>query len=407
MNHGIFRSDYQDNFTKIANNDPAFDTLSPIAKAVWHELVTKPKNWKVIPNAIAKKARMSLYSVKKALQELKKEGFLVVERVRNNLGRWVESACFFKQTPSIPTPDLKKSNPPSEPVRSTSRNPTAGVSTAGILPALVIYKESNTEINKTEEISTSNTPLTRDVCDSFEVFETSFFEEDSEPEPCEDLESTPTISTAMTAPIAFSSEEVSPAEITIVASEVCVPDAELSATARFDRQIRTYTPVEALTAELVEIYNRIKPEHWGKCAQIGHHIPRQVAKLLREYPDAESLRQEWLEACLAAKANNFYNSPKFQNGTINFLLDPNKVDRLAQLAQAWRDRPESAKMQVAQKMVSDRDGIPSWENPDVMLTGVTLIVRRAIYKGYIRNEDFSSADCPSIEYLQAYFGELF
>jgi hypothetical protein len=198
-----------------------------------------------------------------------------------------------------------------------------------------------------------------------------------------------------------------PPPVTNISEVVGIPDCDLSSVARFDRTLRTYQPTEDLTAQLVETYNKVKPDHWGKCLQIGTHMPRQVAALVRSYESPELVAQEWGEACLALKANDFYNSPKFQSGNINFLLDPSKPDRIPQLAQAWRDRPQQQKEQLAHKMVAASNGIPRWENPDVVLTGAMLHLRRDRYARYVTREDFDNPDCPSINYLQTYFPELF
>jgi DNA-binding MarR family transcriptional regulator len=282
-----------------------------------------------------------------------------------------------------------------------------------------------------QETSTNSTPLTG-VCDNPEVFETSFSEQDPEPEPCLNTSSLPLTPIDMTSTNNPSGEEKVPADTTIIPEELRAvpaqpvrvepsgtariamdltvayrPDCDLGSTARFDRQIRTYQNVDTLTANLVEIYNRIKPEHWGKCTTIGFHLPRQVASILRWYEDGDLLIQEWGEACLALKANDFYNSPDFKNGNINFLLDPTKTERIPQLAQAWRDRPQVQKEQLAKKMVADVDGIPSWENPDAILTGVKLFVRRKMYKLFITAGSFDHPDCPPVEYLQTHFADLF
>lgn len=290
-----------------------------------------------------------------------------------------------------------------------------------------------------EDPSIRSTLLTR-TCDNLEVFEASILDEDPESEPCLNTSSLPFTPIDMTSTNNPSGAENLPPRTTFVPEQLKTvpaqftnieppttdqmgeaptdrttmdmtvthqPDCDLGSTARFDRQIRSYQNVDALTVELVEIYNRIKPEHWGKCAAIGVHLPRQVASLLRYYQSADLLIQDWGAACLALKASDFYNSPKFQSGTINFLLDPTKPDRISQQAQAWRDRPQAQKEQLAQKMVAASNGIPTWENPDVCLTGMKLYLRREIYKRFVEGSKFDHPDCPSVEYLQTYFPELF
>jgi hypothetical protein len=228
-----------------------------------------------------------------------------------------------------------------------------------------------------------------------------------DPEPCQPPIIPPSPAKESASTNNPSSEEDLPPPVTNISEVVNTPDCDLSSVARFDRTLRTYQPTEDLTAQLVETYNKVKPDHWGKCSQIGVHMPRQVAGLVRRYESPELVAQEWGEACLALKANEFYNSPKFQSGNINFLLDPSKPDRIPQLAQAWRDRPQQQKEQLAHKMVAKANGIPRWENPDVVLTGAMLHLRRDRYARYVTREDFDNPDCPSIDYLQTYFPELF
>jgi DNA-binding MarR family transcriptional regulator len=166
-----------------------------------------------------------------------------------------------------------------------------------------------------QETITNSTPLTG-MCDNPEVFETSFSEQDPESEPCLNTSSLPLTPIDMTSTNNPSGEEKVPAHTTIIpgrlktipaqpvrtepsgtarmAMDLTVayrPDCDLGSTARFDRQIRTYQNVDTLTANLVEIYNRIKPEHWGKCTTIGFHLPRQVASILRWYEDGDLLIQ--------------------------------------------------------------------------------------------------------------------
>jgi len=229
----------------------------------------------------------------------------------------------------------------------------------------------------------------------------------SDPEPCQTPIIQPLSAKESASTNNSPSEEDLPPPVTKDSEVVNVPDCDISSVARFDRNLRTYQPTEDLTAQLVEIYNKVKPEHWGKCLQIGVHMPRQVASLLRRYDSPELVIQEWGEACLALKSNDFYNSAKFQSANINFLLDPTKTDRIPQLAQAWRDRPQPQKEQLAQKMVAASNGIPRWENPDVVLSGAPLHMRRLRYRRYIKDQEYHRADCPSIEYLQTYFPELF
>jgi DNA-binding MarR family transcriptional regulator len=282
-----------------------------------------------------------------------------------------------------------------------------------------------------EDPSNNPTPLTG-ACDKLEVFETSFSAQDPDPEPCLNTISLPMTAMELVSTSNPSGVEDLPAHTTIIPEQLKTspaqpvgvepsgtarlevdlvvayqPDCDLGSTARFDRQIRTYQNVDVLTAELVEIYNRIKPEHWGKCTTIGIHLARQVAALLRYYQSADLLVQNWGEACLALKASDFYNSSKFKSGTINFLLDPTKPDRISQQAQAWRDRPQVQKEQLAQKMVAASNGIPTWGNPDVQLKGMLLHYAKKEYARYIANDNLNHPDCPSLDYLKTYFGDLF
>ena len=395
MYHGILRAEHTSNYT-IVSNDPRHEDLSSNAFKILMLLLRKPNNWKIIPNAIASGAKLSLYAVKKALRELKNTGFVICENIRDGAGRWSGSFRFVKENPDLP-------NPPQMDVYSASRNPASGESSGGISTPLIINKESNIQVNNTT--STNYTHMT-EQCDEIEVFNTSSSTEDPESESCQDPIIAPLPAKESASTNNSPSEEDLPPQVTIITASY-MPDEDLSSVARFDRTIRTYQPTEDLTTQLVETYNKVKPDHWGKCSQIGAHMPRQVAGLLRRYESPELVAQEWGEACLALKANDFYNSPKFQSGNINFLLDPTKPDRIPQLAQAWRDRPQQQKEQLAKKMVAAVDGIPQWENPDVVLEGTNLFFARKRYARWISAGDFTHPECPSREYLKTHFGDLF
>lgn len=259
------------------------------------------------------------------------------------------------------------------------------------------YQDTNQD--NFQNPSTTHTDPDR-VCENFEP---EILPPDPEPCPIPIIPPLPAKEPAST--IDPPSEEDLPPPVTNITQQY-MPDCDLSAVARFDRNIRTYQPTEDLTAQLVETYNKIKPDHWGICTQIGAHMPRQVAALVRRYESPELVIQEWGEACLALKSNDFYNSPKFQSANINFLLDPSKPDRIPQLAQAWRDRPQQQKEQLAHKMVRDAiSGIPD-HRTGAILSEMILLTRRPRFKS-MYDKDPNDPRLPSFDHLQQYYPEIF
>jgi hypothetical protein len=395
----ISRIDHRSGYTKLANDFFRDHDLSRMARLVLGYFLSNSEQWYVKLDQAAKQLGMCRATLSKYIEELITKGRLIRDRVRQPNGFFAGYRYrVFEQPVALEQDSLP------EPVLSM---PTfSAVEELGAQKIGVILKTNLTNNQINQETSTNYT-LPTGVCDELEVFETSFVEQDPEPEPCLNKIPSPIAAMNLTSTNSPSSEEDLPAATTNITAVTQIPDCDLGSTARFDRQIRTYQDSAALTEELVKIYNQIKPEHWGKCTTTGTHLPRQVAALVRRYGDAQLVIQEWGEACLGAKANEFYNSAAFKNGNINFLLDPTKTDRIPQLAQAWRDRPQVQKEQLAKKMVAAANGIPTWGNPDVQLKGMLLHFARKEYAGYIASGNFNHPDCPDLDYLKTYFAELF
>jgi hypothetical protein len=384
-------------YTQIHNSLLEDNTISWQAKGLLAYLLSRKSGWTISSRHLATVSKGGIDQVQRTLRELQTARYIHREQLRDERGRLGDWVSWIYESPDANDRVSPELSDVTENGKTDRGKPDRSKTDRG-KPDRINTNQSKTEVLKTELLTHTDPER---VCEKFEPEEIL-----PDPEPSQAPITLPaaTESTSTSHP---SSEEDLPPSITKKVQLANIPDRDLSAVARFDRTLRTYQPAEDLTAQLVETYNRIKPEHWGKCSQIGAHMPRQVAGLIRRYDSPELVIQEWGEAILALKINDFYNSPKFQSGNINFLLDPTKPDRIPQLAQAWRDRPQQQKEQLAQKMVAAVNGIPRWENPDVMLTGAMLSIRRDRYRRYVATQAYDRHDCPSIDYLQTYFPELF
>ena len=192
------------------------------------------------------------------------------------------------------------------------------------------------------------------------------------------------------------------------------PTGYLAKTEKRYNTVLSRSELSEITQELIDIYNKVKPSCWGTCTQITAYLTKQVSTLLEIYQQdldlpasIESLKNDIAGAHLSCKGDDFYDKSTFGIPSIAFFLDPKRIDKLRNRAQVWYDRPQQQKEQLAKKMVAAVGGIPRWENPDVVLSGAALHLRRDRYQRYIKAQEFNRADCPSIEYLQTYFPELF
>lgn len=173
---------------------------------------------------------------------------------------------------------------------------------------------------------------------------------------------------------------------------------------KFDRQMRTPAPDEDLTTELLTLYNNAKPEHWGECRALNSVLRNQIRQLRSRYSSDEELIEDWKAAILGYKASDFHNSPKFQSGSIYFLLDSKSPDRVKVAAEKWRSSSQSTKSKLAQKIVEQQNGRPEWAS-DRTRTGweigryIDLLKKLITLPGH--------PDCPPTEWIETHYPEVF
>jgi hypothetical protein len=382
--------------------------------------LSKPDGWTINRDHLAKQTPDGREKVQRILRDLEHFGYIKRYQERNSKGilLWVSE---ISEDPEV----LQGggSRPPTSDGSAVAGSAVAGSAVAGSAVAgkpvaIVKTKEAKTEIVKTELVKTLSDAQAHEPESEKSDFENFVA---SDPEPCqnprilplsvEELASTNNLSgegdfSAPPSPV----KSISPLLVSESTSTPLVADLNSQLRDNFDSQ-----QLKDLVGRLVERYNQLKPEQWGKCTATGAHITRNVRQILIRYREdvgnfdaaIANLEQEWGEACLALKSSKFYNSEKFDSGNINFLLNPNHLDRLSELAQTWRDRPQGEKTAVAKKMVDNAMfGIPDWDKPDVFLSKARAAIKGQIYKGFIEAGEWGHPNCPSKEFIQTYYPQL-
>ncbi len=406
-NGGIIRADRHSNFSVLSNIAIDDGRLHPAALGILVKLLRKPDNWQVIPKAIAKETGLGVDTVRKYLSQLADCGYLVYEQIRTAIGRF---SGWGYRIIEAGVEHLKSSQNAGSTVHGFSVH---GFSVHG-KSQHIINTQLSKNLNNQELLSLPSQNLEERV-------EEPVFNGDPDPESTQEslVLSNPGSDLPVERSISGDGDFSAPPE---------PPQVELphqtsaldfpSITAHFDRNRKeVFGEVELanLVVRLVDRYNQLKPDHWGKCTSTGSHIKRNVQTVLRRYREdavgmesaIATLEQEWGEACLALKANKFYNSDKFDSGNINFLINPNHPNRISEQAQAWRDRPQEQKTAIATKMVRDaKQGVPDWRNPDVYLSPARVATKGLIYRKFIDRGDWNHPDCPSKEYIETYYPHL-
>jgi hypothetical protein len=118
----IIRSAHTANYF-VAQNEYARDRrLSAQARGLMTNLLTRPDNWVINVKFLCAEMRMGVVRVKKTLQELEKYGYLIRNRTRDAIGRFIGSSHLIMESPKIKDEDTP----------SRSFSPTEQVSTVSI-----------------------------------------------------------------------------------------------------------------------------------------------------------------------------------------------------------------------------------------------------------------------------------
>lgn len=105
-----------DNFTVMSNRVLNDENLSYRARGILVWLLSKPTNWSIRSEAIAAQSPSEgRTAVRTAMRELEEHGYLVREKVQNELGQWATIQTVYEEpvtsgNPS-PEPKARKSNP--------------------------------------------------------------------------------------------------------------------------------------------------------------------------------------------------------------------------------------------------------------------------------------------------------
>ena len=136
----------------VAQNAVAQDRrLSAKARALILNLLTRPDNWVININFLRAEMCMGAVAVKKALQELEKCGYLVRNRLRDSIGRFIGSAHLIVEAPNI-----KDEEAPSKPFSPTVQKTTVRKTT--VRKTIDIVNTESTIYQNEQILNLSPTP---------------------------------------------------------------------------------------------------------------------------------------------------------------------------------------------------------------------------------------------------------
>jgi len=98
----IIRTKKTKNYSIIANECLRRPDLSAKAKGVWAYLMTLPDDWKINFHELVKHFKDGETSLKSALKELKEAGYLVINKVKDEKGRFKEVEWVIQETAQNP-----------------------------------------------------------------------------------------------------------------------------------------------------------------------------------------------------------------------------------------------------------------------------------------------------------------
>ena len=134
----VFRVEKNTNFTVMSNHHLKNKKLSLKAKGLLSQILSLPEEWDYSLNGLAYINKEGKDSVREALKELEREGYVVRTRIRNEKGLLGKAEYVISETPPLENTDFqpKSENPTLD--NPTSENPTQEK------PAL----ENPTQLNK-------------------------------------------------------------------------------------------------------------------------------------------------------------------------------------------------------------------------------------------------------------------
>lgn len=127
---GKLRKKFKGNFTQVPNMIIEDDRLSYRAKGVYLYLVSKPDDWNYYIHVMVKASTEGRDSLRKAIKELEKYGYLIRVKSKNNYGQFSGWDYYIYDEPMDWIP-VHRENPPSDnpSVEKTPPNNTKSTNT--------------------------------------------------------------------------------------------------------------------------------------------------------------------------------------------------------------------------------------------------------------------------------------
>ena len=140
------------NYTVFSNHILRSSKLSSRAKIILLELLSRPNQWRIVPEFIGKQMNLSANTVAKYLTELEQYGYIIRERLRDDAGRFIGSIHKIMES-SI----YSELQPASQPFSPTTQKTTARKTTPRKLGAILNTEISNEQIKQITTLP-SNSP---------------------------------------------------------------------------------------------------------------------------------------------------------------------------------------------------------------------------------------------------------
>jgi hypothetical protein len=167
----IIRSAHTANYF-VAQNEYVRDRrLSAQARGLMTNLLTRPDNWAINIKFLCAEMRMGVVRVKKTLQELERYGYLIRNRTRDAIGRFIGSDHLIVESPKI-----KDEDTPSQPFSPTVQFSTVSIPT--VSKSTTIRNTENSNYQNEQILNLSPTPqisnILEEEIDFFDFWSSSY-----------------------------------------------------------------------------------------------------------------------------------------------------------------------------------------------------------------------------------------
>jgi hypothetical protein len=167
----IIRSAHTANFFTAQNEYARDRRLSSQARGLMTNLLTRPDNWVINIKFLCAEMRMGVVRVKKTLQELERYGYLIRNRTRDAIGRFIGSDHLIVESPKI-----KDEDTPSQPFSPTVQFPTVSIPT--VSKSTTIRNTENSNYQNEQILNLSPTPqisnISEEEIDFFDFWSNSY-----------------------------------------------------------------------------------------------------------------------------------------------------------------------------------------------------------------------------------------